>query len=151
MNVAALLIGLVFGAALWLSGMADYDVIHRGLLFQEAHLYLMMVASIGTAAPLLWLLERRGARTLLGGVLQVGRERPERKHVTGGVTFGIGWAIAGTCPGAVAAMAAGGKLHALWVMAGIAGGVLLRDHLEKRATAPVPPAADAPPAVVPSA
>lgn len=90
MNLAAALIGLAFGAVLWLSGMADYDVIHRGLLFQEAHLYLMMIASVGTAAPLLWLLERRGLRTLLGGVLHVGRERPEAKHVQGGVTFGIG-------------------------------------------------------------
>ncbi|MFA9444661.1 DUF6691 family protein [Egicoccus sp. AB-alg6-2] len=138
MKVAGALIGLVFGAALWLSGMADYDVIHRGLLFQEAHLYLMMVASIGTAAPLLWLLERRGWRTALGGALRIGREPPKAKHVEGGLTFGIGWAIAGTCPGAVAAMVAGGRLHGLWVMLGIGAGVMIRDRREKRSASAAP-------------
>lgn len=148
MKVAGLLIGSVFGALLWLSGMADYDVIHRGLLFREPHLYLMMVASVGTAAPLLWLLERRGVRTLLGGTIAVTRDRPERQHVLGGLTFGVGWALAGTCPGAVAAMAAGGELNALWVMAGIAGGTLLRDGLERRATSAARRTPDEPAAAV---
>lgn len=138
MKLTGLLIGFVFGAALWLSGMADYDVIHRGLLFQEAHLYLMMVASIGTATPLLWYLERRGWRTPLGGALKIGRETPKAKHVQGGVTFGIGWAIAGTCPGAVAAMVAGGRLNGLWVMLGIAAGVVLRDRREKQTPVAAP-------------
>ncbi|MFA9428760.1 DUF6691 family protein [Egicoccus sp. AB-alg2] len=136
MRLVGLLLGLVFGAALWLSGMADYDVIHRGLLFQEAHLYLMMVASIGTAAPLLWLLERRRWRTPFGGPLRIGREQPQAKHVKGGLTFGVGWAVAGTCPGAVAAMVAGGRLNGLWVMLGIGVGVLVRDGMERASTPP---------------
>lgn len=66
---------------------------------------------------------------------------PEAKHVADGFTFGIGWAVAGNCPGAVAAMVVGGRLHGLWVMPGIAAGVVLRDRREKRtpAAAPVRP------------
>jgi hypothetical protein len=49
------------------------------------------------------------------------------------------WYIAGPLFGLLvvamyAARAAGGKLNALWVMAGIGGGVWVRDHLERRAT-----------------
>ena len=132
MNVAAGLVGVVFGAALFLTGMADYDVIHDGLLFRSPHLYLMMVATLGTGGALLWLLRRAEVRTVFGGPLAVVRDPVERKHLLGGVIFGTGWAIAGTCPGAVAAMAASGKPLALIVMAGVAIGVTVRDLQEQR-------------------
>ena len=140
MNLAAGVVGVVFGAALFLTGMADYDVIHFGLLFRSPHLYLMMIATLATGIPLLWLLRRRAARTVFGGPVTVTRDRVERKHLAGGVIFGTGWAVAGTCPGAVAAMAASGKPLALVVMAGVAAGVTLRDLQEERATRSTPPA-----------
>lgn len=144
-NVAAGAVGVVFGAALFLTGMADYDVIHDGLLFRSPHLYLMMIATLGTGMPLLALLRRRGVSTLFGGPLAVTRDAVERKHVLGGVLFGTGWGIAGTCPGAVAAMAASGKPLALIVMAGVAVGVTLRElQEERRALAGVEAVASAP-------
>ena len=136
MNVAAGLVGVVFGAALFLTGMGDYDVIHDGLLFRSPHLYLLMVATLATGGTLLWLLRRREVRTVFDGPLAVVRDPVERKHLAGGVIFGTGWAIAGTCPGAVAAMAASGKPLALIVMAGVVIGVTLRDLQEERVTPP---------------
>ena len=132
MNIASGLVGVVFGAMLFGTGMADYDVIHDGLLFRHAHLYLMMVAAMATGIPLLWLLRRRRPNSVFGGPVSIAREAVERKHVIGGVVFGTGWAIAGTCPGAVAAMAASGKPLALIVMAGVAIGGTLRDLQEER-------------------
>lgn len=140
MNGAAGVVGVVFGAALFLTGMADYDVIHFGLLFRSPHLYLMMIATLATGIPLLWLLRRRQAPTVFGGPVTVTRDAIERKHLAGGVIFGTGWAVAGTCPGAVAAMAASGKPLALVVMAGVAIGATLRDLQEERAAQPSPPA-----------
>ena len=133
MNAAAGLVGVVFGAMLFLSGMADYDVIHDGLLFRHAHLYLMMLATMVTGIPALWLLRRHRPRSLFGGPVEVTRDTFERKHLSGGLIFGTGWAIAGTCPGAVAAMAASGKPLALFVILGIAVGGTLRDVQEERA------------------
>ncbi len=132
MNVASGIVGVVFGAMLFGTGMADYDVIHDGLLFRHAHLYLMMIGAMGTGIPLLWLLRRGSANSVFGGRIEVARDAVERKHIGGGVIFGTGWAIAGTCPGAVAAMAASGKPLALVVMAGVAIGATLRDLQEER-------------------
>lgn len=141
MNVASGAVGVAFGALLFGTGMADYDVIHDGLLFRHAHLYLMMVAAMATGIPVLWLLRRRGAVSVFGGPVEVTRDTIERKHLAGGVIFGTGWAIAGTCPGAVAAMAASGKPLALLVMAGVAIGAAVRDFEEERtAVSLVPPA-----------
>lgn len=132
MNLASGVVGVVFGAMLVGTGMADYDVIHEGLLFRHAHLYLMMVAAMATGIPLLWLLRRRGVASVFGGPIEITRDAIDRKHVIGGVVFGTGWAVAGTCPGAVAAMAATGKPLALMVMAGVAIGGTLRDLQEER-------------------
>lgn len=60
MTAVSLALGVVFGALPFVSGMADYDVIHRGLLLQEGQLYRMMIAVVGIAPPLLVLLRRRG-------------------------------------------------------------------------------------------
>jgi uncharacterized protein len=142
-NPAAGLIGVVFGALLFATGMADYDVIHDGLLFRHAHLYLLMLATLGTGVPLVWLLGRRSLRSLFGGPVHVVRDAVARKHLGGGVVFGTGWALAGTCPGAVAAMAASGKPLALLVMGGVAAGVALRDRQEERTARAVPVRASA--------
>ena len=139
MNPVSGIVGVVFGAMLFGTGMADYDVIHEGLLFRHAHLYLMMIAAMATGIPLLWLLRRRRPMSAFGGPVAVTRDAIERKHVVGGVIFGTGWAVAGTCPGAVAAMAASGKPLALLVMAGVAIGVTLRDLQEERAAQSAPP------------
>lgn len=144
MNVASMAVGLVFGAALFLTGMADYDVIHDGLLFRHAHLYLTMIATLGTGIPLVWLLQRRGVRSVFAGPVVAVRDVVQRKHLAGGVIFGTGWAVAGTCPGAVAAMAASGKPLALLTMAGIALGVTLRDLQEERSVLRAPAPADVP-------
>ena len=130
MNIAAVAVGVLFGAMLFLSGLADYDVIHRGLLLQEAHIYLMMISTMVVGIPLLAFLRTRTFRTPFGGVLHITRDSFAAKNIKGGALFGVGWAVAGTCPGAVAAMVGSGRWYGLFVMAGIAAGVLVRDRQE---------------------
>ena len=68
------------------------------LRLDEPDVYLLMASAILVSAPLLWILERRRVTTALGGQVSLSRSRPERHHVKGGALFGLGWAIAGTCP-----------------------------------------------------
>ncbi|HEU5315153.1 MAG TPA: DUF6691 family protein [Chloroflexota bacterium] len=128
-------VGAVFGFALVASGFADPAVVHEMLLLRDARLYLMFAAALATATPLLWLLERRRWRTPLGGPLEIERVPVQRRHVLGGLTFGTGWAIAGTCPGPALAMTAGGHVLGAVVMAGLVGGILLREGVKRLAPA----------------
>ena len=127
MNRIGFLFGLAFGFLLVAGRISDYDVIRRMLLLQELDLYFLMASAVGVAVPLLWLLQRRGWRTPLGGPLMLTRSPVERKHVLGGIVFGAGWALAGTCPGTVLAMVGSGGLLGLVVVAGLFVGVILRD------------------------
>ena len=53
-TVSAIVVGLVFGFFLTASGLGDYDTIHDGLLLKDPYIYLMMAATVGTAAAGIW-------------------------------------------------------------------------------------------------
>ena len=55
----------------------------------------------------------------------------DRRLVLGGITFGVGWGLAGYCPGpALASLAIGGFKPVLFVLA-MLGGMLIFEALEK--------------------
>jgi uncharacterized protein len=135
-NLIGLGVGLVFGFLLVASGFGDPSVVHDMLLLRSPDLYLMFAAVVATAAPLLWLLERRRWRVPFGpdrGPIQIERHPVERRHLLGALTFGTGWAIAGTCPGPALALTATGHALGAVVMTGLFGGILLREAVKRRA------------------
>lgn len=133
------LVGLAFGTAFGftLAGarLTDYDVIHRMLLFKDWQPFLVLASAIAVAAPLLLLLRRRGWRTPLGGQLAVATSAVHRRHLFGAVIFGAGWAVAGTCPGPAVAMVGTGHVLGVVVVAGLFGGIALRDATAARGSA----------------
>lgn len=137
MNRVVFLLGGVFGFGIVAARLNTYTVIHDMLLLREPDVFLLMASAIGTAAPLLLLLQRRRWRTLLGGELHVPRSPISRRNVVGGAVFGSGWAIAGTCPIPALAMVAEGSAAGVFVMAGLFGGIALRDRLARTAPAEV--------------
>ena len=125
-RIAVGCIGAVFGFVLAWSGMADPDVIRRGLLLDEFYLYGLFAAALATAMAGLRVLRRYRVRALLT------REpiawetlRPARRHVVGSVLFGIGWAVSAACPGPIATQLGGGVAWSLATLAGVLLGIKL--------------------------
>jgi hypothetical protein len=135
LRLSALGVGLAFGFFLTASGLGDYRTIHRGLLLQDAYIYLMMAATVATAATGIALLRRRG-RTVYGGPLVLPRHRVRRGTVAGASVFGVGFGIGATCPGITVAMLATGGLYGGIVLAGIFGGLWLRGRVEESSAVP---------------
>ena len=124
--VAGLGLGLVFGFLISWGRLTDPDVIRAMLLLDNAYVFLVMGSAVAVGFAGVKLLLRRRQRALLTGEeVTVRSERPERRHVVGSATFGLGWAIACTCPGPVAAQLGQGLGWGLCTAAGITGGVLL--------------------------
>jgi uncharacterized membrane protein YedE/YeeE len=121
---AAALFGAAFGFLISWGQFSDPDRIRDMLLLRDAYLYLMMFSAIAVAFAGTWLLRRRRARALLTGEpLSVERTRPERRHIVGAAIFGVGWAIADSCPAPIAAQLTQGVLWSLFTIAGIFVGV----------------------------
>ena len=100
--VTALCAGLLFGAGLLLSGMADPANV---LAFLDVAgewnpaLALTMGGAIAVAAPAFYFRRRRAGRVAGGSATSLPQAGIDRRLVGGAAIFGTGWGLSGICPG----------------------------------------------------
>ncbi|ENY0908311.1 DUF6691 family protein [Serratia marcescens] len=137
-SLLALLSGVIFGLGLIVAGMANPAKVLAFLDVTgqwDPSLALVMVGAIAVAAPaFLW--ARRRERSLLGEPLQIpAAGRVERRLLAGSALFGVGWGIAGICPGS-AWVLAGAEIQRVWpfLLAMLAGMALYEIIMRRRRT-----------------
>lgn len=123
--ITGFFIGLLFGTGLILSGMTDPGKVIGFLDLRGAwdpSLGLVMAGAIAVSA-IAFRIARRRNRTLAGGRLELPSNKTIDGRLAGGsLAFGIGWGLAGFCPGpALVSLTAGHAKAALFVLAMLAG------------------------------
>lgn len=126
--------GLVFGMGLIVAGMTDpskvlgfLDLLGRW----DPSLAFVMGGAImvGTIA---FALSRKRGQTLLGGPLHVpASPRISQRLVLGSLVFGVGWGIAGFCPGPAIVSLGAGQAKALVFVGAMLGGMALFEAFER--------------------
>ncbi|HEU4978174.1 MAG TPA: DUF6691 family protein [Solirubrobacteraceae bacterium] len=125
-RAAACLLGIAFGFMISWGQFSDPERIRQMLLLEDPYMYLMMGSSIAVAMLGLRVLRARRARALITGApVTIATQRPERRHFVGAAIFGVGWAIADSCPGPIAAQLSQGVAWSAFTAAGVLCGVWL--------------------------
>jgi uncharacterized protein len=125
--------GVVFGFTLAWAHLTDPHVIRDMLLLNEPHVFLIMGSAVAIAAIGARVLKLSSARCLVTGEpVDWSVEQPRTRHVAGSMLFAVGWTVAGTCPGPVAAMIGEGRLAGLPVAVGLLAGVAVQRMLAPR-------------------
>lgn len=124
----ALAAGLIFGAGLAVSGMADPQRVQAFLdLFGAWDPTLAFVMG-GAMIPMAiaWRIQRRMAKPAAAGKFELpGTTGIDRKLAIGALIFGAGWGIGGLCPGpAIADLAIAPAPAAMFIAAMLAGMVV---------------------------
>jgi len=132
--VIALLVGLVFGLGLIVSGMTDPARV-LGFLdlagLWNPSLAFVMGGAIAVAMPAFVVAARR-QRTLTGAQLQLPTAtRIDRRLVLGALAFGAGWGLAGLCPGPALALIATGNGKVLVFVASMLVGMGIFEVVER--------------------
>jgi len=117
MALLYVILGTVFGFVLSRSGAADYDYIQGMFLFERFQLYGIIGTAVVLTAPGLWLIKKRGV-TVTGRPIAIELKPLHWGSAAGGVLFGIGWSIAGMCPGPILVNIGEGKVYALGALVG---------------------------------
>ena len=123
--LTSFLTGLLFGIGLIVSGMTDPSRIIGFLDLAGAwdpSLAFVMAGAVLVGTVGFHLAEGRPT-SVLGGMLQLPSKRGiDARLIAGSTTFGVGWGLAGFCPGpAVVAFGAGYDKAVVFVIAMLAG------------------------------
>jgi len=133
----ALITGIIFGIGLILSGMTNPAKV-TGFL-DLAGRWDPSLGLVMGGATLVGLFASRWAtgrkQSLTGAVMRVpSATQIDRRLVLGGLTFGVGWGLAGYCPGpALASLASGGAKPLVFVAAMVVG-MIVFEALERMST-----------------
>lgn len=119
MNFLGFLIGVLFGAALFLAGLANPDKIVGALRLKDFHAIRVIALFLLVGMLGVWVL----------GLLGVSHYKVEPATILsvllGGALLGIGFGLTGYCPGTGLACAAAGRLDALVAVLGMFVGAFL--------------------------
>ena len=137
--LAALACGLLFGLGLVVSGMADpakvlafLDVTGR---FDPS--LLVVMASALAVSAVGFAIARRRSTSYMGCAFNVPTSRAlDRRLVAGALVFGIGWGIAGVCPGPAFAVLGAGRWEGVVFLIAMFAGMGTFELLERRRPQP---------------
>lgn len=132
MIAVSFLAGLIFGVGLIISGMANPAKVLAFLHFTDLSLMFVMAGAIAVSFfAFLWAKSRK--TSLLGGAMCLPTAtRIDRRLILGAVMFGVGWGLAGFCPGPALVGLGMGAPKALLFVAAMLAGMGLFELLERR-------------------
>ncbi|CRM16433.1 MULTISPECIES: DUF6691 family protein [Pseudomonas] len=134
-KITALMAGLIFGLGLYLSGMTNPAKVLGFLDLAgdwDPSLALVMLGALMVSSVFFFFARRRDT-ALLGAPMQMPTRRNiDRRLVLGSIVFGIGWAIAGLCPGPAVALLLTGRWQAVLFSVAMLAGMLVFAGLESR-------------------
>ena len=133
--IAALLGGIVFGLGLLLSGMGNPAKVQNVLdvygHWDPSRAFVMAGASGVALLPFVW--AKRHTRTPLGCEVQLPQATQiDRPLLLGAALFGVGWGLAGFCPGPALMNLSTGQTDVLIFVAAMLAGMWGHGAVQRR-------------------
>lgn len=104
-----LLVGMLFGIVLVKSEVVSWFRIQEMFRFDSFHMYGVIGSAVVVGVISLLIINRLKLKSFEGELI-VTKAKPFNKvgNITGGILFGLGWALTGACPGPLYALAGAG-------------------------------------------
>lgn len=121
-NIYFLIIGTLFGITLVRSQVVSWYRIQEMFLFDNFHMYGVIITAIITAGISLQIIKKVQWKTFDNSSITRVSKSLNKGTIYGGILFGLGWSLIGACPGPLYALLGNGALiYALAIFAGLLG------------------------------
>jgi uncharacterized membrane protein YedE/YeeE len=131
-SIGYLLIGIFFGIVMFKSEAASWFRIYEMFQFQSFHMYGIIGSALFLGVIGVQIIKRKNLKSFYGQRISfIPKEKSFRRYMYGGVIFGLGWALAGACPGPIFTLIGAGFLPILIVFVGSLLGTFLYGLLRK--------------------
>jgi uncharacterized membrane protein YedE/YeeE len=132
--ITYLAIGIFFGIIMFKSEAASWFRIYEMFQFGSFHMYGIIGSALAIGIIGVQLIKRKKIKPFDGSEMSLKpKDKSIARYLIGGIIFGLGWALAGACPGPMYVLAGAGYLSILVVIGGALLGTfaygLLRKYL----------------------
>ena len=99
-NIRFLLVGILFGIILSKSEAISWYRIYEMFKFQSFHMYGIIGSAILLGIILFYFFNNGVIKSYNGKQIEIeAKKKGIFRNIIGGIIFGLGWALAGACPG----------------------------------------------------
>jgi len=127
------LAGIIFGIVMVKSEAVSWYRIQEMFRFQAFHMYGIIGTAVALGALAVYLIKRFRINDSEGKPITFNDKDPGwKKHIIGGLIFGLGWALTGACPGPMFVNIGYGYLTMIIVVIGALLGTYLYGLLRNR-------------------
>ncbi|WP_306352386.1 DUF6691 family protein [Flavobacterium sp. '19STA2R22 D10 B1'] len=121
-----LVVGFVFGIILTKSEAVSWYRIYEMFHFQSFHMYGIIMTAVVTGVVGVQIIKRFNVKDYKGNPIEIqDKEKGFTRYWLGGILFGLGWALVGTCPGPIFILLGAGFWSVLIVFVGAMLGTFL--------------------------
>ncbi|WP_349352451.1 MULTISPECIES: DUF6691 family protein [unclassified Flagellimonas] len=101
-NIVYILLGTFLGIVLYKSEAASWFRIYEMFQFDSFHMYGIIGSALAVGVVLVFWIKKSKIKSFSGEIIQISdKEKSFARYILGGTLFGLGWALAGACPGPI--------------------------------------------------
>ena len=128
-----LLVGFVFGIVLTKSEAVSWYRIYEMFHFQSFHMFGIISVAIATGIIGIQLIKRNNIKAIDGSTIIIKyKEKGSARYIIGGIFFGLGWGLVGSCPGPIFILLGAGVFPVVLVLIGALMGTILYGILKDK-------------------
>lgn len=132
-TIVYLVIGIFFGIIMYKSEASSWFRIYEMFEFGSFHMYGIMGSALAIGIIGVQIIKKYKIKALGNQEMQLKpKEMGFARYILGGIIFGLGWALAGACPGPMYVLAGAGYISILIVIFGALLGTFLYGVLKNK-------------------
>ncbi len=128
-----LLTGVLFGIVLTKTEAVSWYRIFEMFRFESFHMYGIIGVAIATGVIGIQIIKRKNVRDIKGKPIVIpDKEKGSARYWVGGLLFGLGWGLVGSCPGPIFILIGAGFYPVFVILLGALIGTFLYGLLKDR-------------------